>query len=48
MLHQMGISTGIQLEPLLEAVDYISDYVSRPVESRQYKLARMNSSRAEQ
>ncbi|MFC0188374.1 hydroxymethylglutaryl-CoA lyase [Fictibacillus aquaticus] len=48
MLHQMGIQTGIQLEPLLEAVDYISDYVSRPVESRQYKLGQMNRTRAEQ
>ncbi|MFC7371159.1 hydroxymethylglutaryl-CoA lyase [Fictibacillus iocasae] len=40
MLSSMGIQTGIQMEPLLEAVDYISRHVAKPIESRQYRLAR--------
>jgi hydroxymethylglutaryl-CoA lyase len=38
MLSQMGISTGIQLDKLLEAADYISPLLSKPVSSKQYTL----------
>ncbi|MGC4376442.1 hydroxymethylglutaryl-CoA lyase [Fictibacillus sp. Mic-4] len=40
MLHQMGIQTGIQLDQLIEAVDVIAPHVSRPIESKQYRLAK--------
>ncbi len=38
MLHEMGISTSINEEKLLEAVDFIAPYISRPIESKQYSL----------
>jgi hydroxymethylglutaryl-CoA lyase len=38
MLSQMGISTGIQLDPLLEAAAYISPLLSKPVSSKQFTL----------
>jgi hydroxymethylglutaryl-CoA lyase len=38
MLHQMGINTGVQLEQLKGAVDLISPYISRPIESKYYRL----------
>ncbi|MGG1573739.1 hydroxymethylglutaryl-CoA lyase [Fictibacillus sp. NRS-1165] len=40
MLDRMGISTGIQLEPLLDAVEYITPFVSRALQSRQYLLSK--------
>ncbi|TLS35675.1 hydroxymethylglutaryl-CoA lyase [Pseudalkalibacillus caeni] len=39
MLHQMGIQTGINLDQLLEAVDGIKEYVSRPIESKYYRVS---------
>jgi len=38
MLHEMGISTSINEEKLLEAVDFIAPHISRPIESKQYSL----------
>lgn len=38
MLSQMGISTGIQLDKLLEAAAYISPLLSKPVSSKQFSL----------
>jgi hydroxymethylglutaryl-CoA lyase len=38
MLHEMGISTSINVEKLLEAVDFIAPYISRQIESKQYSL----------
>jgi hydroxymethylglutaryl-CoA lyase len=38
MLSQMGISTGIHLDKLLEAAAYISPLLSKPVKSKQFKL----------
>ncbi|MED2972665.1 hydroxymethylglutaryl-CoA lyase [Fictibacillus sp. B-59209] len=40
MLNRMGISTGIQLDLLLEAVEFISPFVSRGLQSRQYLLSK--------
>lgn len=40
MLSQMGISTGIQLDKLLEAAAYISPLLSKPVASKQFNLVR--------
>jgi hydroxymethylglutaryl-CoA lyase len=42
MLSQMGISTGIQLEKLLEAAAYISPLLSKPVSSKQFNLHQNN------
>jgi hydroxymethylglutaryl-CoA lyase len=38
MLHEMGISTSINEEKLLEAVAFIAPHISRPIESKQYSL----------
>ncbi|NEY71443.1 hydroxymethylglutaryl-CoA lyase [Bacillus mesophilus] len=38
MLHQMGISTGIDLNALKDAVKLIEPHLSRPVESKYYHL----------
>ncbi|ANX12787.1 hydroxymethylglutaryl-CoA lyase [Fictibacillus arsenicus] len=38
MLSQMGISTGIQLDKLLEASAFISPLLSKPVSSKQFGL----------
>lgn len=38
MLHQMGIRTNINLDSLLEAVEVIEPYVSRPIDTGMYKL----------
>ncbi|TQR21052.1 hydroxymethylglutaryl-CoA lyase [Psychrobacillus vulpis] len=38
MLHQMNIETGIDLELLLQAVNSVAPYVSRPIETGMYKL----------
>lgn len=38
MLSQMGISTGIHLDKLLEAAAYISPLLSKPVSSKQFQL----------
>lgn len=38
MLHQMDIETNINLELLLEAVDIVATYVSRPIDTGMYKL----------
>jgi hydroxymethylglutaryl-CoA lyase len=38
MLSQMGISTGIQLDKLLEAAAFISPLLSKPVSSKQFGL----------
>jgi hydroxymethylglutaryl-CoA lyase len=40
MLSQMGVSTGIQLDKLLEAAAYISPLLSKPVSSKQFGLAK--------
>lgn len=40
MLHRMDISTGIKLDPLLEAVEFISPLVSRGLQSRQFLLSK--------
>lgn len=40
MLSQMGISTGIYLDKLLEAAAYISPLLSKPVASKQFNLER--------
>ena len=40
MLSQMGISTGIHLDKLLEAAAYISPLLSKPVASKQFQLMR--------
>ncbi|KSU85661.1 MULTISPECIES: hydroxymethylglutaryl-CoA lyase [Fictibacillus] len=44
MLNRMGISTGIQLEPLLEAVEFIAPFVSRGLQSRQFLLSKTGKS----
>lgn len=38
MLHKMDITTNIDIDELLNAVDIISPYVSRPIETGMYKL----------
>ena len=38
MLHRMDISTNVDLDELLKAVDIIAPYVSRPIETAMYKL----------
>ena len=38
MLHKMDISTNINIDKLLHAVDIISPHVSRPIETGMYKL----------
>ncbi|MCH1624839.1 hydroxymethylglutaryl-CoA lyase [Fredinandcohnia quinoae] len=38
MLEQMGIETGINLQKLVEAIDIIRPLLSRPLESKFYKL----------
>lgn len=38
MLHKMDITTNINIDKLLTAVDIISPYVSRPIETGMYKL----------
>lgn len=38
MLHEMGISTSINEEKLLEAVAFIAPHISRSIESKQYSL----------
>ena len=38
MLHQMGITTNINLDLLLEAIDTIAPFISRPIETGMYKL----------
>lgn len=42
MLHQMDIQTGIDLDVLLEAVELMEPYVSRPIETGMYKLFKSN------
>ncbi|WP_277587433.1 hydroxymethylglutaryl-CoA lyase [Psychrobacillus antarcticus] len=38
MLHQMGIVTNINLDSLLQAVEVVEPYVSRPIDTGMYKL----------
>jgi len=38
MLHQMDITTNINLDLLLEAIDTIAPFTSRPIETGMYKL----------
>ncbi|BCB04619.1 hydroxymethylglutaryl-CoA lyase [Bacillus sp. KH172YL63] len=44
MLEEMGISTGIDLEKLSEAITLIKPHVSRPIESGYFRLYEMNRS----
>jgi len=37
MLHGMGIDTGIDLDKLIDAGHFISDYLQRPTNSRAAK-----------
>ena len=37
MLHQMDIETDINLDLLIEAVDSVAPFVSRPIETGMYK-----------
>jgi len=41
MLERMGISTGINLELLVEAITHLEPYISRPIESGYYRLSKM-------
>jgi hydroxymethylglutaryl-CoA lyase len=34
MLHGMGVDTGIDLDKLIDAGQFISDYLQRPTNSR--------------
>lgn len=38
MLNEMGIATGIDLDRLIEAVDVVSPYITRPLDSKLYPL----------
>ncbi|MCQ6273799.1 hydroxymethylglutaryl-CoA lyase [Bacillus sp. V3B] len=38
MLHQMGISTGINLEKLVQAIDTVQQHLSRPTDTAFYRL----------
>ncbi|KQL35618.1 MULTISPECIES: hydroxymethylglutaryl-CoA lyase [Bacillaceae] len=40
MLHQMDIETDINLDLLIEAVDSVAPFVSRPIETGMYKLVK--------
>ncbi|MDR4888812.1 hydroxymethylglutaryl-CoA lyase [Fredinandcohnia sp. QZ13] len=40
MLEEMGISTGINLSKLVEAVDVINPHLTRPIESKFYRLTK--------
>ncbi|WP_207308492.1 hydroxymethylglutaryl-CoA lyase [Bacillus timonensis] len=40
MLEEMGISTGINLSKLVEAIDVINPHLTRPIESKFYRLAK--------
>ncbi|WP_189655225.1 hydroxymethylglutaryl-CoA lyase [Bacillus sp. HNG] len=40
MLEEMGISTGINLSKLVEAVDVINPLLTRPIESKFYRLTK--------
>jgi hydroxymethylglutaryl-CoA lyase len=38
MLHRMGIDTGLELDKLLQAIEIIKPYLSRPIESSYYRM----------
>lgn len=43
MLQSMGIQTNIDLPILYEALDYISPYLSRPIQSKTYQLYKLGT-----
>jgi hydroxymethylglutaryl-CoA lyase len=42
MLEEMGIQTGLELSKLVKAVDVIKPYLTRPIESKYYRLQSAN------
>ncbi len=42
MVEELGISTGVNLEKLAQAIDVIKPYTSRPIESGYYRLYELN------
>ena len=40
MLHSMGIETGVDLEALLDASQFIEDHLRKPLPSRYLRAAR--------